>query len=72
VRYRRTCIIFWPFIAIWNLVGLILKMTGRLISSILGLILMIIGGILCFTIIGAIVGIPLAAFGFAMVLRGFF
>lgn len=72
MRYGKTPIIFWPFVAVWNLVELILKMTGRLVAAILGLVLMIVGGILCITVVGAIVGIPLAVFGFALIIRGFF
>ncbi len=61
MQYRRTPLIFWPFIAL-----------GRLIAAILGLVFMIVGGVLCLTIIGAIVGIPLALFGFTLMIRGFF
>lgn len=72
MSYKKTPVIFWPFVAIWNLIGLILKMTGRLVAAILGFVLMIVGLVLCLTVVGAIVGIPLAIFGFAMMIRGFF
>ena len=72
MRYRKTPIIFWLFTAIRNLIEFIFKMTGRLVAVLLGLVIMIIGIALCFTIIGAIVGVPLAIFGIAMVVRGFF
>lgn len=72
MRYTRTPFIFWPFVAVWNLVELILKMTGRLVAAILGFVLMLIGVLLCVTVVGAIVGVPLAAFGFTMMIRGFF
>jgi len=72
MRYGKTPIIFWPFVAIWNLIELIFKMTGRLVAALLGLVLMILGVALCFTVIGAIVGVPLAIFGFTMMIRGFF
>lgn len=72
MRYTRTPFIFWPFVAVWNLVELILKMTGRLVAAILGFVLMLIGVLLCVTVVGAIVGIPLAVFGFTMMIRGFF
>ncbi len=65
-------IIAWPFAALWNLVTFIIGMTGRLIAVLLGLVLMIIGGLLTLTIIGAIVGIPLLIVGFLIVIRGLF
>ncbi|HOJ10762.1 MAG TPA: hypothetical protein PK733_09240 [Clostridiales bacterium] len=72
MRYRKIFVIFWPFVAIWNLIELILRITGRLVAVILGLVLMIVGVALCFTVVGAVAGIPLAAFGFTMMIRGFF
>lgn len=72
MRFRKTSIIFWPFIALWNLVEFILKATGRLVSVIIGLILLAVGIALCFTVVGAIAGIPLAIVGFTMIIRGFF
>lgn len=72
MRYRNTWIIFWPFVAVWNLIEFIFKMIGRLFAVLLGLMIMILGAILCFTIVGAVVGIPLAIFGFTMMIRGFF
>lgn len=72
MQYSKTPVILWPFTALWNLVGLILKLTGRLVAAILGLVLMIVGVVLCVTVVGIIVGAPLAAFGFALMIRGFF
>ncbi len=72
MRYGNTSFIFWPFVALWNLLELILRLTGRLVAAILGLVLMIAGAVLCVTIIGTVIGIPLIAFGFAMMVRGFF
>jgi len=42
------------------------------VAAILGLVLMIVGVILCLTVIGAILGIPLLIFGFLLMIRGFF
>ena len=64
--------IFWPFVALWDLLAFILRTTGRIVGAILGLILMIAGGALTATIIGAPVGIPLAVFGFLLLLRSLF
>lgn len=65
-------ILFFPFIAIWKLFEFIVKFTGRFIAVILGLVFMIVGVILCATVIGAVVGIPIILFGFILMLRGFF
>jgi len=62
----------WPFWALWRLVIGIVAVTGRLVAVILGLVLMIVGGVLTLTIIGAIVGIPLLIVGFMLIWRGLF
>lgn len=43
----------------------------RLIAALLGLVLMIVGGVLCILIITLPVGIPLATFGFMLMVKGF-
>lgn len=65
-------ILSWPFIALWRLVIGIVEVTGRFVAAILGLILMVAGVVLTLTIVGAIAGVPLLAFGFLLVIRGFF
>ena len=62
----------WPFAALWDFLAFILKMTGRLIGAILGLALMILGGVLTATVLGAAVGIPLAVAGFLLLVRCLF
>jgi hypothetical protein len=62
----------WPFWAVWMLVTTILEMTGRFVAIVLGLVLMLVGVLVSLTIIGAIVGIPLAIIGFLLVIRGIF
>ncbi len=64
--------LLWPFYALWMLIAGIIRMTGRLVAVILGLVFLIVGGILTVTVIGAILGIPLMIFGFLMIVRGFF
>lgn len=63
--------ILWPFKAIFNLVTGIVKMTGRLIAMILGLVFLILGGVISLTVVGAVIGIPIAVFGLLLVVRGF-
>jgi hypothetical protein len=62
----------WPFAASWNLLTILLDLTGRLVAVMLGAVLMLAGGLLCLTVIGVVVGIPLAILGLVIVLRGLF
>ncbi|MBI5935337.1 MAG: hypothetical protein HY867_16670 [Chloroflexi bacterium] len=62
----------WPFVALWKLVAGIVALTGRLVAVILGFALLIAGILISLTVVGAIVGIPLAIIGFLLVLRGLF
>lgn len=64
--------ILWPFWAIWKLLETVLKLTGRLVALALGLALLISGVVLCFTVLGLPVGLPLAAVGLLLVVRGLF
>jgi hypothetical protein len=69
---KKTPWILWPFVAVWKLLATIIKLTGRLIAVILGLVFMIVGVILSTTMIGAIIGVPLVIFGALLIVRGFF
>lgn len=62
--------LLWPFVAIWNLVVWIVNLTGRLLAVVLGLVLVIVGIILSLTIVGAVIGVPLAGFGVLLMVRG--
>lgn len=62
----------WPFVALWRLVAGIVGLTGRLVAVILGFVLLIVGGLLSVTVIGAIVGIPMLIVGFLLVIKGIF
>ncbi len=62
----------WPFAAIWKLLAVIVEMTGRFVAMVLGLVLILVGFIVSLTIVGAIVGIPLALIGLLLLLRGIF
>ena len=64
--------ILWPFYAVWKLVTIIVEITGRIICALFGIALMIAGVAISLSVIGAIVGIPLAAFGFLMAVRALF
>jgi hypothetical protein len=43
-----------------------------LVGAILGLVFMIVGVVVSLTVVGAIVGVPLAIFGFLLILRSLF
>ncbi len=62
----------WPFAALWKLLAVIVEMTGRFVAMVLGIVLIVVGVIVSLTIIGAIVGIPLAIIGLLLLLRGIF
>lgn len=65
-------ILLLPFTIIWKLIGLILGLTGKLITVGIGLVILIIGLILCITLIGLPLGICLAIFGLLMMIKGVF
>ncbi|HNR66826.1 MAG TPA: hypothetical protein PKN04_02255 [bacterium] len=64
--------IFWPFRALWRLLTSLLKLVGRLAILLIGLSLCIVGCLVSFTVIGAVIGVPLAATGFLLMARGLF
>lgn len=61
-----------PFVVLWSLLSFILGLTGRIVIITLGLALMIVGGVLTVTILGAPIGIPIIIIGFLLALRGIF
>jgi len=62
----------WPFVALWKLLAVIVEMTGRFVAMVLGIVFIIVGIIISLTIVGAIVGVPLAIIGLLLLLRGMF
>jgi hypothetical protein len=62
----------WPFVAIWKLVAGVVEFTGRFVAMVLGIVFIIVGVIISLTIVGAIVGVPLAIIGLLIFLRGIF
>jgi len=69
---NRVPLLLWPFYAIWRVLTFILNVVGRLICVLLGFTLMITGVAIVLSVIGAPVGIPLAAFGFLLLIRALF
>jgi hypothetical protein len=62
----------WPFAALWKLIAVIVEMTGRFVAMVLGVVFIIVGVIVSLTIVGAIIGIPLAIIGLLLLFRGIF
>ncbi len=65
-------ILLWPFYAIWRLLTFILNFVGRLLCSVLGIGIMIAGVLITMSVVGAPLGIPLAALGFLLLVRAIF
>ncbi len=64
--------LLWPFYAIWRFLTFILELTGRIICAVIGLALMAAGVAITVTVVAAPVGIPIAAFGFLLLVRALF
>ena len=62
----------WPFAALWKLLAVIVEMTGRFVAMVIGIVFIIVGVLISLTIVGALVGIPLAIIGLLLLLRGIF
>ncbi len=69
---RQVPWLLWPFYAVWRLLTSILGITGRILCAILGLALMMAGVAVTLTVIAAPIGIPLAVFGFLLLIRALF
>lgn len=65
-------ILLWPFYAIWRLLTFILSVIGRVLCALLGIALMVGGVAITLSVVGAPLGIPLAALGFLLLIRALF
>ena len=65
-------ILLWPFYATWRLLTFILELVGRLLCVGLGIAMMVAGVAITLSVIGAPLGIPLAALGFLLLVRAIF
>ena len=65
-------LLLWPFYAIWRLLTLVLNIIGRILCALLGIGLMIAGVAVTLSVVGAPLGIPLASFGFLLLVRALF
>lgn len=64
--------ILFPFFLLWSLICFLFELMGRLISGIVGFVLILLGVILTITIVGAFIGIPLFIIGTLLLVRAFF
>ncbi len=64
--------ILWPFYVIWRIVTFIFELTGRIIAALIGLALMAAGVAVTLSVVAAPIGIPIAAFGFLLLVRALF
>ena len=70
-KHHIPCLL-WPFAMLWQLLATIVGLTGRFIAMSIGLVFVLVGVIVSLTVIGAIVGIPLAIIGLLLLLKGIF
>lgn len=69
---NNVSILLWPFYATWRLLTMILAGLGRLLCGLLGLAIMGVGVGVSLTVIAAPIGVPLAVFGFLLMVRALF
>ncbi|MGV8050038.1 MAG: hypothetical protein AB2L21_06785 [Anaerolineaceae bacterium] len=62
----------WPFWLVFQLALIILKVTGRMVCVVIGLVFLIIGIGLTATQIGALLGIPLIILGIMLMVHPVF
>jgi len=63
-------VLLWPIVAVLRLIEGIIVLGGRFLVMVLGMVFIFVGLLVSLTIVGAIVGIPLALVGLLMVFRG--
>ncbi len=64
--------LLWPFYTIWRVVTFVLELTSRIICALIGLALMAAGVAITVTVVAAPIGIPIATFGFLLLVRALF
>ena len=64
--------IFWPIAAVWDLLAFVLRLTGRLVAAVIGLVFLLGGALLSVTIVGAPIGIPFSVLGLLLLVRAIF
>ena len=67
-----TPLLLMPFVLLWRLLGFIIVVCSRIVGAVLGFLLMVAGGTLTMSVLGAVAGIPLCILGFLLLLRALF
>ncbi|HLS52752.1 MAG TPA: hypothetical protein VK031_02185 [Tissierellaceae bacterium] len=65
-------IMFFPLIILGKLVKIFMKIAARLLGLSLGLVFFFVGLICTFTIVGAVIGIPLIILGLWILFKSIF
>jgi len=71
-QQRRIPILLFPFYLVWRMLSFVVEAVGRVACVVLGFTLLAIGIAVSLTLVGAPIGIPLAAIGTLLLLRAFF
>ena len=69
---KHVPILLWPFYAVWWLLTFVFELVGRLLCVVLGIGMMAAGVTTTLSVVGAPLGIPLAALGFLLLIRALF
>ncbi len=69
---KHVPILLWPFYAVWWLLTFVFEFVGRLLCALLGIAMMAAGVAITLSVVGAPLGIPLAALGFLLLIRALF
>jgi hypothetical protein len=70
-RRRRLGRILLPVLLLWKVLGAVVALVGRRRAMIIGALAAVAGALVSLTVIGAVVGVPLALVGIALVVRAF-
>ena len=71
-NYPRTPLVLLPFTLLWRLVSFVVETVGILMGLLVGFVLMVVGAVLCLTVIGSVVGLPLLFIGVLITLRAIY
>jgi hypothetical protein len=69
---KRVPWFLWPFAAVWDVLAMVLNITGRILGVLLAVGLMAAGVALTMVVVGAPLGIPLVILGFLLMIRSIF
>ena len=73
-KRSRGCLglILWPFALVCKGILAIAQLVGRFVALMVGFFLMVVGIILCATIVGAVIGVPMVTLGLLLMARSLF